>query len=570
MASGGMPQQMMNFNHNSNGLPGFSHPNGHSPRIRSPSVSQHQMPFNANLNGNGGPSHQPSPQMGFNPNGVGLMHPQGALGFNPGPNINGGGPSNHHNPAQYFDNPMSNNPGFQQPMMPFNQGMPGMGMNGMNSFTPAYAQVFQDAMRLKAPVGAYDDDQRLLVEVLYQSTRNGTTYRQALESLHGRNHHASSLWKDYYLDHKSEIDRLVAAKASPQVIGIKGPPIQRDERESYKREESQSASASLASKQRSQPIPAPVPKRAKPAAPAHPADVIKTNGRRQTINSLTTPNPVYDEKNPPPANEIVIPTPPSRSPTPPTIVIPGPRGNKYTPEDRDYFIKFIGWRLKCDPSLTKQDLCELLAEKVPHHTAGSWNSHWGARHELADRILSAADQDSADGEGEDDDEDDAPVRPAAKRSPRKRPNYVESSEGENSSSSTDADASGSEEEEDEYRKTKSRPARGGGGGGGKGTSGVPFTDEDFENMAAHVATMLPEWDSLSRSERWKSFTRKYPKRSEAAWAEHYRTKSDRILSRAKVLQTKNGSQINGHRHEESSLKRKSSYIGEEPGKRPRE
>jgi hypothetical protein len=59
-----------------------------------------------------------------------------------------------------------------------------------------------------------------------------------------------------------------------------------------------------------------------------------------------------------------VPPPPSRSPTPPTDIVVGKNGNKYTEADRKYFIKFISWRLKQDPALSKAELCELLSEKV--------------------------------------------------------------------------------------------------------------------------------------------------------------------------------------------------------------
>ncbi len=51
-------------------------------------------------------------------------------------------------------------------------------------------------------------------------------------------------------------------------------------------------------------------------------------------------------------------------PPPPTRVVPQGRGNKFTPEDKDFFLKFILRRLKEDPSLSRNDLCELLAEKA--------------------------------------------------------------------------------------------------------------------------------------------------------------------------------------------------------------
>lgn len=107
-----------------------------------------------------------------------------------------------------------------------------------------------------------------------------------------------------------------------------------------------------------------LPKRQKkPEQPSRPLPA--SGGRRSTINSLTAPAPVFGDHLPAPNAEIKIPEPPSRSPSPPTIVIPHRgRGNKYTPEDREFFLKFISWRLKGDPTLTRHDLCEQLAEKV--------------------------------------------------------------------------------------------------------------------------------------------------------------------------------------------------------------
>lgn len=88
------------------------------------------------------------------------------------------------------------------------------------------------------------------------------------------------------------------------------------------------------------------------------------NSRRITINSITGPAPVFGNRLPAPNADIKIPEPPSRSPSPPTNIIPQGRGNKYTQEDRDFFVKFVGWRLKQDSSLSRQEICDLLAKKV--------------------------------------------------------------------------------------------------------------------------------------------------------------------------------------------------------------
>jgi len=82
------------------------------------------------------------------------------------------------------------------------------------------------------------------------------------------------------------------------------------------------------------------------------------------MNSLSVSAPVFGSRLPAPNADIKVPEPPSRSPSPPTNIVPQGRGNKYTPEDREFFIKFIGWRLKQDSSLNRNDLCNLLAEKV--------------------------------------------------------------------------------------------------------------------------------------------------------------------------------------------------------------
>lgn len=105
-------------------------------------------------------------------------------------------------------------------------------------------------------------------------------------------------------------------------------------------------------------------KKAKTLTPPLNIDASQSGSRRSTINSITAPSPVYGGRLPAPNAEIKIPDPPSRSPSPPTNLVLRGRGYKYTTEDREFFVKFIGWRLKQDPTLTRLDICNLLAEKV--------------------------------------------------------------------------------------------------------------------------------------------------------------------------------------------------------------
>lgn len=90
---------------------------------------------------------------------------------------------------------------------------------------------------------------------------------------------------------------------------------------------------------------------------------------RPTNNSLGTDPPDYKKSRiPPPNTEICTPEPPSRSPTPPTEVLPfrraGGKGNRFTEKDRSYFINFISWHLSQDPHLSRSELAAMLAEKA--------------------------------------------------------------------------------------------------------------------------------------------------------------------------------------------------------------
>ncbi len=74
-------------------------------------------------------------------------------------------------------------------------------------------------------------------------------------------------------------------------------------------------------------------------------------------------DPLLHRKNPD------IPAPPSRSPTPPSLIVAASHGrrgtyNVYTNEDKQYFLKFIQWELKRDPTASCITICEKLSEKV--------------------------------------------------------------------------------------------------------------------------------------------------------------------------------------------------------------
>lgn len=236
------------------------------------------------------------------------------------------------------------------------------------------------------------------------------------------------------------------------------------------------------------------------------------------MNSLTVHEPVFNDRLPPPNAEIKIPDPPSRSPSPPTKVIPQGRGNKYTEEDRHFFLKFISWRLKQDPSLTRIDLCNMLAEKVccvwvslriysrvfqaPHHTAQSWASHWSNRHDVPDKILAAARGESVLSDDDDDDDDDEPevIRPT-KRRPRYKEISTDEDEDDDEEEEEDIKSEEEEDEEDDgkaiHHYTESE----------MGQKGGPFTDADFYMVAKHAAK-FSGWPDMTSKDRWEPFTEK--------------------------------------------------------------
>jgi len=247
--------------------------------------------------------------------------------------------------------------------------------------------LMQEFIRLSTPVGQNPDDDTILARALCDSKQNGKTYRQALEGLHGVcrlcpchtisdlavqvNNHAANLWKDYYLDHHDRIEILVSRLTQqPKTIkkpftGSISPP----------RVPPKTSSSQLMQKRkRSTASALPLPKRTALASSqsqhkrfSHtpPANGRPPNRPRETFNSLSAPVVTANIRGlTPPQADISVPDPPSRSPSPPTKLQLGTHGNRYTAEDREYFIKFITWRLNQSPSLTKRQLCDQLAEKV--------------------------------------------------------------------------------------------------------------------------------------------------------------------------------------------------------------
>ncbi|KAJ7275189.1 hypothetical protein B0H12DRAFT_1318996 [Mycena haematopus] len=430
--------------------------------------------------------------------------------------------------------------------MPPNQ-MPPHGFHNGMAALPFIPQVLHDVFALSHPVERVDEP--VLLRALVESRSKGETYKDALNRLHGISGHSASLWKDYYLDNKDRLDlatQTYAAPSGPKKT-VKKPSIGAFKTEtspfsSSAMSPSFSASAPSKSRRTSQQpaqssrAPSRVPSRA-----ASQADLPGSGSRRQTINSITSHMLVYNERLPPPNTELKIPEPPSRSPSPPTEVIPHNRGgHKFTPYDREYFIKFMQWRLKGDPTLVRSELCELLAEKAPHHSAQSWAAYWQSHHDLPDKILASVREGN---EAEYSEGEQPKPKKRKKAAGQRRPKYKDLSSGSESELTEDSEQ---EEQEDEQEEPEQEDGNDDDieippfDESAMGPKGGPFTKGDLGVIARHVASSTAaEFNALSMQDKWGEIARRYPQRALKSWNEYYRRNQATIDKLAKKIRKLN-------------------------------
>ncbi|KAG7099017.1 hypothetical protein E1B28_000900 [Marasmius oreades] len=449
----------------------------------------------------------------------------------------------HQRPHQSVQTPQQHfNPShWNLPMHPpsFPNGM--VGMNGMNLMglglppfnMPMFPQQFlHDALALSAPVVTADET--LLLETLIRHQAQGDNYKDALNSLHGKNGHSASLWKDYYLEHKDRIDQIILKRSNPKekekqqddlkdlksvVKSVKKPVI--------KLEPSPDPSSATWKHGRSSHKPrrqsSPPPRKPLASSSRTPSESVTKGGRRRTINSLTVDAPSYSREMPPSNAEIQIPEPPSRSPTPPTKVVPHSRGNKFTEEDSGFFIKYMSWKLKNDSDLSRNDLCELLAEKAPHHSSQSWYSYWSNHHDLPDKILAAAhgEEEGGSGEGSGDASSEEECDTV-----RRRPKYKEPSSDEDEESQATEEDEESDVDGDSQIPSFDENAM--------GQPGTSFTKADLAIVARYVST-FDDWSAATNATKWGAFAGKYAQRTAKAWAEYFRRNERAITKLSKRI-----------------------------------
>ncbi|KAF9527803.1 hypothetical protein CPB83DRAFT_855645 [Crepidotus variabilis] len=439
--------------------------------------------------------------------------------------------------------------GAMNPMMWANQmAQPQQMQNPMLQMAPfnmISQQIMQEAFAMAQPVDSSDDP--TLLTALLNAKRSRRNFKEALNGLHGTNGHSASLWKDYYLEHKDRIDDWIEKciqkeqgkvagpsklQYSPYTNGVaassslsngageihKPPTIKKPSPASFKREPSP-------------PLRKPGPSRLSTATPpvkslqkkkaktlSDTAQPIMSS-RRSTMNSLSVDAPMFGSRLPAPNASIKVPLPPSRSPSPPANIVQSARGNKFTPEDREYFIKFLGWTLKKDPDLNRTDLCALLAEKAPHHSAQSWGSYWSNNHDLPDKILASA-------RGEISEDSEPEVMPTKKR----RPVYKDpdTTDDERISHSTEDDEESDDDDDEEIQIYSSSQMSGQGS----------YNEADFYFAAKHIASA--NWDGVTSRQQWDEFQNMYPGRSYKSWAEYYRRNKsglDKLAARIRRAET---------------------------------
>ncbi|TDL28599.1 hypothetical protein BD410DRAFT_781111 [Rickenella mellea] len=463
------------------------------------------------------------------------------------------------------------------------------------SFMPPYGvpQPQHQATDHSQPFASHDRYDQDLAHVLFQSKLRGQDYKTAIETLHMyRGHHADA-WKNYFLLNFHRIDGLVTTlharhaqtvhsngASNGRTVGTNGitpspmatPPIRykgqvprprsvpNDAQQNQKVNENPIAKRDHSSNIASSSRPA---VRSSASSASHPRQsppsVLPTTSRRQTLNSLSAPLMM----NPIPEQVLIdkatgLPRAPSRSPSPPpadAVRKPRGTGTQYIPEDEVYFFRFITWELKRRPELKKSELCELLEEKVPAHSAYSWSTFWRNHEDVADKILFNAQLHESDQPAVLGSISSASPRRArqraeqrAKKSKHRSESVTDSDEDSESSSEPEDDedsdyggrrgsrqrarrasssGSSSEELDDENDELSSNNLLSSDDGEELGEAGTAFGMPELRAVAKYISS-LPDWKYMKGKEKWEPFTEKYPQRTSASWKEYYRRKEKEI------------------------------------------
>ncbi|KAI0327096.1 hypothetical protein GY45DRAFT_1328013 [Cubamyces sp. BRFM 1775] len=379
-----------------------------------------------------------------------------------------------------------------------------------------------------APVGSMPDDEELIVDALRRCKNSGLTPRQALDSLDGVNNHSAAAWKDYFLDH---MHRLHARSRLPRPDSL--PTARRTEPRGEQKALSHEASPADSERNegRSRPPPT-IPRKQN----------VKSSSRKERAQSVSERSPsskpiaATSTKKAPqqrskrgPTFFAALPTGVRRrqaSPVPmfhagtripqsQTIIKPTPptseegSGNRFTDAEKVFFIQYLQWRMRDDPTVTKDELCEELAEAIPQHDAGAWKRHWDKYPELPDQIFIEGRKGAA--------------RATRTHSGTTASDSDESQGSEDGEGETDSSGSDSESEsEASDRASSPRPAAPVKTPAKRGRPRKQeVTEDDFRAMARYKFENRKTWHTYtSEQARWRDFASRpenAARRSLPAW-----------------------------------------------------
>ncbi|PCH33733.1 mitochondrial carrier [Wolfiporia cocos MD-104 SS10] len=395
--------------------------------------------------------------------------------------------------------------------------LPAQQNTAMSQIPALSAQPTGSVKSLNTHVGSRVDDEEILINAIISGRNKGVTARQVLENLHGVNDHTAGSWKDYYLEHHYRLLDKIFDYCDLRASARNSAGSQ------------QAASISMIKTEK---INSKKGAKIKKNGPKKAGVSVKPEPRRRSSGNRNSKSyaPPVSALN---AETFEIPSPPSRSPTPPSEIVPvDSHRNRFTMADDNYMIKTIQWQLRQDPATTTPSLAKRLAEKAPHHPLASWTSRMYRYRDLVGRLYTvggghsvndAASTPCGSTAHDDDDESYKDSNVAA--------NEDEHGEGAQdvlhyaeSNSSMESIGAGPDTDEDIDNM---------------GESGGPYTDADVRVLARHVAA-TPDWDPNGSTRRnFEPFHWQHAHRTWKAWAEFYRKKRPAIDKLARKFRRRN-------------------------------
>ncbi|CCO26715.1 hypothetical protein BN14_00746 [Rhizoctonia solani AG-1 IB] len=103
----------------------------------------------------------------------------------------------------------------------------------------------------------------------------------------------------------------------------------------------------------------------------------KTPRSKSASRLSTGSNSSRDQSTPQPMSTSMAYSPDDPPPPAPTNVVSlRPGYNAYTPEDKQWFLDFVGWVFKQNVRAGKAEICQDIFQQAPHHRLESWKSYW--------------------------------------------------------------------------------------------------------------------------------------------------------------------------------------------------